>query len=108
MASEWLPADIPGLARLVELVDAQRRGDVSGVVLDFTDDEQIRAALAEAYGDAAEWMDLERLIAEARDPQTSESDFRRYFLNQATRRADSGSHQEPGPRLKPHERFLKG
>ena len=41
------------------------------------------------YGAAAEWIDLERLIAEARDPQTMESDFRRHFLNQATARTDS-------------------
>lgn len=56
---------------------------------DFADDDQLRAALAEAYGDAAEWMDLERLVAEARDPASREGDFRRYFLNQPTRRADS-------------------
>ncbi len=30
-----------------------------------------------------------RLLAEARDPQTREADFRRYFLNQATSRTDS-------------------
>jgi phage terminase large subunit-like protein len=53
---------------------------------DFADDEQLRAALVEAYGEAAAWIDLDRLIAEARDPQTDESDFRRYFLNRATRR----------------------
>lgn len=51
---------------------------------DFDDDDQLRAALAEAYGEAAEWMDLDRLVAEARDPQTRHADFRRYFLNQAT------------------------
>lgn len=51
---------------------------------DFEDDEQLREALAVAYGAAAEWMDLDRLVAEARDPQTRESDFRRYFLNRAT------------------------
>lgn len=52
---------------------------------DWADDDQLRAALAEAYGEAAEWMDLDRLVAEARDPQTLESDFRRYFLNQPTK-----------------------
>jgi hypothetical protein len=31
-------------------------------------------------------MDLDRLIAEARDPQTDESDFKRYFLNRPTAR----------------------
>jgi phage terminase large subunit-like protein len=53
---------------------------------DFGDDDQLRAALADAYGAASEWMDLERLISEARDPQTDPGDFRRYFLNQPTER----------------------
>jgi phage terminase large subunit-like protein len=57
------------------------------VEFDWEDDEQLRAALVEVYGEAALWMDIERLIAEARDPQTTEEDFRRYFLNQPTRRA---------------------
>jgi hypothetical protein len=57
------------------------------VEFDWDDDEQLRAALVQAYGAASEWMDIERLIAEARDPQTTEEDFRRYFLNQPTRRA---------------------
>jgi phage terminase large subunit-like protein len=57
--------------------------------IDFADDEQLRAALADVYGAAAEWVDLERLLAEARDPQTREADFRRYWLNQATARTDS-------------------
>lgn len=48
---------------------------------DFDDDDQLRAALIEAYGEASAWMDLERLIADARDPETLRSDFTRYFLN---------------------------
>jgi len=52
---------------------------------DFDDDDQLRAALTEVYGDAAEWMDMERLIAEARDPATQRADFVRYFLNRPAR-----------------------
>lgn len=52
---------------------------------DFEDDDQLRAALTEVYGEAAEWMDLERLIAEARDPATQRADFVRYFLNRPAR-----------------------
>jgi phage terminase large subunit-like protein len=52
---------------------------------DFDDDDQLRAALAEAYGEAGEWMDFERLIAEARDPSTQRADFIRYFLNRPAR-----------------------
>jgi phage terminase large subunit-like protein len=55
---------------------------------DFEDDEQLREALALAYGAAAEWVDLDRMVAEARDPQTRESDFRRYFLNLPTSSSD--------------------
>jgi phage terminase large subunit-like protein len=56
---------------------------------DWDDDDQLRAALATAYGDAAEWMDLERLVREARDPQTDQADFCRYFLNISTKRSSS-------------------
>lgn len=48
---------------------------------DFDDDDQLRAALVEAYGAASEWMDVERMILEARDPQTDRGDFMRYFVN---------------------------
>jgi phage terminase large subunit-like protein len=54
---------------------------------EWDDDDQLRAALVEAYGEAAHWMDIERLIAEIRDPQTTEADARRYFLNQPSRRS---------------------
>jgi phage terminase large subunit-like protein len=56
---------------------------------DFDDDDELREALCEAYGEAAEWMDLERLIAEARDPATIRSDFIRYFLNRPARNIES-------------------
>lgn len=48
---------------------------------DFFNDDELRAALAVAYGEAVEWMDLDRLVADARDPQTERGDFIRYFLN---------------------------
>ncbi len=53
---------------------------------DYEDDDQLRAALVEAYGEAAEWMDIERMILEARDPQTDKGDFLRYFVNIPTER----------------------
>lgn len=49
---------------------------------DFEDDDQLRAALSEAYG-PVDWVDLDRLVDQAREPDTSERDFRRYYLNQA-------------------------
>ncbi len=57
--------------------------------IDYADDDQLRAALIDVYGDAAGWIDIERLVAEARDPQTSEPDYRRYFLNQPTVRENA-------------------
>lgn len=52
---------------------------------DYDDDDQLRAALLEAYGEASGWMDFERLIADARDPSTVRADFVRYFLNRPSR-----------------------
>ncbi|MFN6118239.1 MAG: terminase TerL endonuclease subunit [Actinomycetes bacterium] len=48
---------------------------------DWHDDDQLLGALADAYGDGAGWMDLERVLAEIRDPKTRPVDARRYFLN---------------------------
>lgn len=44
-------------------------------------DERMRA-LREAYGPAAEWMNLEAIADSWHDPQQSESDYRRYWNNQ--------------------------
>lgn len=43
--------------------------------------ERIKA-LREAYGPASEWMNLEAIADSWDDPQVSEADFRRYWLNQ--------------------------
>lgn len=43
--------------------------------------ERIKA-LKEAYGPAAAWMDLEAIADYWDDPQASEAEFRRFFLNQ--------------------------
>lgn len=55
---------------------------------DYEDDDELRAALAIAYGDAAAFLDLERMVAEARDPDTDKNDFCRYFLNLPMSRTD--------------------
>lgn len=60
-------------------------------VVDFNDDAQILASLRVAYGEAAGWMDFDRLLADANaarhdvDHKRLVGDFRRYFLNQPTR-----------------------
>ncbi|MEO5875510.1 MAG: hypothetical protein ABIS86_16970 [Streptosporangiaceae bacterium] len=43
-------------------------------------DEVLRAALAVAYGDSG-WVDLDRIVADIRDPETPWEDSRRFFLN---------------------------
>jgi phage terminase large subunit-like protein len=43
--------------------------------------ERLRA-LKEAYGPASGWMDLASIAASWHDPQVSEAEFRRYWLNQ--------------------------
>ena len=44
------------------------------------DDATLRAALAVAYGDAW-WVDLDRIIAEIRDPETTWEDSERFYFN---------------------------
>lgn len=55
----------------------------------LADRESLLAGLREAYGPAAEWMDLNGIIAEILDPQSDVSDSRRYWLNQPTSAADA-------------------
>jgi phage terminase large subunit-like protein len=51
-------------------------------VEDLYDDESLLPALEYVYGDAAGWMDLERIASDIRAPDTDQADARRYFLNQ--------------------------
>lgn len=51
-------------------------------VEDLHDDGQLMPALRYVYGDAAGWMDLERIAGDIREPDTDPADARRYFLNQ--------------------------
>lgn len=55
-------------------------------VEDLTDRDRLREALPAAYGDAAAWIDFERIIDEIQDPATDPADARRYYLNQLVAR----------------------
>jgi phage terminase large subunit-like protein len=55
--------------------------------VDWDDDDQVRAAVVEAAGVAVEWMDIDRIMKEIRDPQSTPEDSRRYYLNQPWRRS---------------------
>ena len=57
-------------------------------VPDLDDDDVLEAALRHVYGPAAEWLDIPRIMAEVRDPQTDPKEARRFWLNQPSIAAD--------------------
>jgi hypothetical protein len=60
-----------------------------GSECDLDDDEALLASLAEAYGAAAEWMDLERIMREEfRSDSVNRDDSVRYFLNRRVDHSD--------------------
>lgn len=48
------------------------------------DDDSLRTGLLEAYGDAADYMDIEGIMLRLRDPRKAKTDSAQFFLNQAT------------------------
>lgn len=52
-------------------------------VKNWDDDRELLAALRAAYGEAASFIDFQRLKALIRMPDATEAESRRYFLNQA-------------------------
>jgi phage terminase large subunit-like protein len=65
-------------------VDHRQAPDV-----DLDDDDELEAALRHVYGPAAQWLDLPRIMAEIRDPQTDAREARRFWLNQPSTVADA-------------------
>jgi hypothetical protein len=55
-----------------------------GECRDLKDEDALRDALLDAYGDAMEWMDLESLVDDFYDTRNDSADGRRYFLNSRT------------------------
>lgn len=55
-----------------------------GAIEDLSDEDALRRAIEEAYGDALEWNSLEGIIDGVLDPRAAENDSRRYFLNALT------------------------
>jgi hypothetical protein len=60
---------------------------------DIYNEKSLRAGLAYAYGDSADvnggWVNLDRVIEDFWDPDSTVEDSRRFFLNQITEREDS-------------------
>lgn len=55
-----------------------------GIVEDLADEEKLKQAIREAYGDALLWNSLEGIVDGIFDPREAEVDSRRYFLNALT------------------------
>lgn len=60
-----------------------------GECKNLKDENALRAALIDAYGDAMEWMDLESLVDDFYDLRNDSADGRRYFLNSRTVATDA-------------------
>jgi phage terminase large subunit-like protein len=60
-----------------------------GVCKNLKDEDELRAALVDSYGDAMEWMDLETLVDDFYDLRNDSADGKRYFLNSRTSSSDS-------------------
>lgn len=56
---------------------------------DFEDAASIERALVEAYGDFAPFQDMESKVADFFDPRKSQSELKRYFLNQVVASDDA-------------------
>lgn len=74
-----------GRARRPRLIFDHRWGEIA----DLRDEDALRAAFIEAYGDAIAWNPVEALINGAYDPRRSEARTRRYFLNAVTSSANA-------------------
>ncbi|KPJ64868.1 hypothetical protein AMK68_00085 [candidate division KD3-62 bacterium DG_56] len=74
---------------------AQKLTPATGILYDcleapeteLGDDESLRDGLVAARGDS-EWIDVERLLAEIRDPRTTPAMARRFYLNQIVAEED--------------------
>lgn len=74
-----------GKARRSRLLYDHRWGECD----DLTAEDQLRAAILEAFGEAIEWNDVEAIIDEFYDTRKSPVDSRRYFLNAPSSAADA-------------------
>lgn len=56
---------------------------------DLADRASLLAGLRSVYGPAADWLDLDGIVAEIWDPQSDPADSRRYWLNQVVAATDA-------------------
>lgn len=86
---ETTNAFVPGEDSVAEGTHKAAQKGAAGIFYDAVEapqvkaedpDEKLRAALAVAYGDAY-WVDLDRIVAEIRDPETTWEDASRFYFN---------------------------
>jgi len=79
----WRQSDGQHTDIYYDSTEAPLRRDPEGAIIPVQEwtDSQIRDALFAARGDSI-WLDVDRLLAEIRDPATSESLTRRFYFNQ--------------------------
>lgn len=94
------------LKKLGIIFDHRQGPDPS--TFDWHEDADLKAALAEAYGPAAEWMDLDRIVREIRDPETTRSDAERFFLNRPSSIEDDVTPLDVWDALRVHDRLEPG
>jgi hypothetical protein len=82
---------------------------------DLSDEEKLRAALIDAFGDAIGWNDLDSLVNGIRDTRRDPQASRRYFLNALTSSSDAwlAAHEwnacaRPDRSLKPKDMVCLG
>jgi hypothetical protein len=87
--------------------------------VDLEDDQALRAELLYVYGDAAQenggWVNIDRIMEEARDAATGEHEARRFFLNEVTVGSRNAvdmlkwaTQARPGEQLEPGDRITLG
>lgn len=68
---------------------------------DWGNDKKLRASLVEAYGEAAGWIDIDRILTEdIRSADATEGESRRYWLNQKAKGAGKAVDPELWKRAK--------
>lgn len=74
-----------GRSRRSRLLYDHRWGEVENV----GDEDALRAAIVEAFGEAIEWNDLDGIVDQFYDPRNEVADSRRYFTNALTATSDA-------------------
>ncbi|MFG3338712.1 terminase [Glycomyces sp. NPDC048151] len=94
-----------GRSRRARLLYDHRWGECE----DLSDEEALRKGIAEAFGDALAWNDLDALVDEFYDIRADPADSRRYFLNVRESAGDAYlRHHEWAGRADPDRGLLPG